>query len=340
MSVVSSTDVHIFKRLANPDIADVELLPASNSRDAHRKATATMREAIDKAAGEQSAPAANAPQSALGAAMEQARAAKAAEGTAATTTPPAATPPAKTPPSSPKTRPPPPEEAPPSPPRPAARQEARPQARQEVREQARQETRQETRKETRQEDKEDGEDERMEKQGYLIELRRMQARGVELSRDFGDNNSLAELEFEVAKQNASISTENSVSFMRDMLRLVITGLEIGNTKLGPFLSIDGWADATTQDMHRYDHALERIHRRYFRKQQMSPIMEMGWLLIGSLGMWHFKSKFLGVTPTPRPEPTQAPRAQARDKRGTPPRASTGSVGGRPVLKAPGGLFGI
>lgn len=137
------------------------------------------------------------------------------------------------------------------------------------------------------------EDERMEKQGYLIELRRMETRGVKLSRRFSENDSLAELEFEVAKQNAASSTENSVNFMRDMLRLVITGLEVGNNKLGPFLSMDGWAEATTRDMHRYDHALERIHRRYFRKHQMSPIMEMGWLLLGSLAMWHFKSKFLG-----------------------------------------------
>jgi hypothetical protein len=173
----------------------------------------------------------------------------------------------------------------------------------------------------------------MEKQGYLIELRRMQSRGVELSRRFTEEDSLAELEFEVAKQNAAVSTENSVSFMRDMLRLVITGLEIGNNKLGPFLSIDGWAEATTHDMHRYDHALERIHRRYFRKQQMSPIMEMGWLLLGSLGMWHFKSKFLGVTPTGRPvaQPAAPPARAAAP-------APTG--GGRPVLRAPGGVFGL
>lgn len=200
-------------------------------------------------------------------------------------------------------------------------------------------------------------DERMEKQGYLIELRRMQARGVCLSRQFGEDDSIAELEFEVAKQNAAVSTENSVSFMRDMMRLVITGLEIGNNKLGPFLSIDGWAEATTQDMHRYDNALERIHRRYFRKQQMSPIMEMAWLLLGSLAMWHFKSKFLGVTPTGRPVPPPAAAPAAAASAAPPPfknntdrvkqpvrvAASAGAaVGGRrrPVLRAPGGVFGI
>ena len=49
-SVVSSTDMQIFKRLANPDVADVELLPASGTKDAQRKATASIRAAIEKAA--------------------------------------------------------------------------------------------------------------------------------------------------------------------------------------------------------------------------------------------------------------------------------------------------
>lgn len=172
----------------------------------------------------------------------------------------------------------------------------------------------------------------MEKQGYLIELKRMKARGIELSREFSEADSLAELEFEVAKQNASVSTENSVSFMRDMLRLVITGLEVGNNKLGPFLSMEGWAEATTADMHRYDNALERIHRRYFRKSQMSPIMEMAWLLFGSLAMWHFKSKFLGGGSS---SSSSARSSAAPPKKNSATSSSTPSMGG--LL---GGLSGL
>ena len=49
MSVASTTDIQIFKRLANTDVVDVELAPASGAREAQRKATEEMRAAIDKA---------------------------------------------------------------------------------------------------------------------------------------------------------------------------------------------------------------------------------------------------------------------------------------------------
>lgn len=377
-SVVSSTDLQIFKRLANPDIADVELLPVSSTKEAQRKATASMRAAIEKAAGNTdeaaAAPATSAaPRSALEAAMDQAR--NAALSRQEKTQEPRV----ETPPQSPKSnkacddnspmcrqegggdtrhkappldgdRPPPPSYPPPPEPS-VAPERRRSQAPEPASDSEDDRTRSSGARAS-----ERGHDERMEKQGYLIELRRMQARGVQLSRRFTESDSLEELEFEVAKQNAAISTENSVSFMRDMLRLVITGLEIGNNKLGPFLSIDGWAEATTQDMHRYDHALERLHRRYFRKQQMSPIMEMGWLLLGSLAMWHFKSKFLGVTPASRPSEGSNSEPPATSKRRAAAAGMMGSAGGRsaatragsvsdsqsgrPVLRAPGNLFGL
>jgi hypothetical protein len=138
-------------------------------------------------------------------------------------------------------------------------------------------------------------EERMEKQAFLIELQQLEKKGVTLSRTFSMSDSVAELEFEVTKQNAGMSTTNSVAFMRDSMKLVIAGVEIGNAKLGPFLSIDGWSSSVSSDMHRYDHALERIHKRYFRKQQLSPILELAWLLLGSLVMFHVKNKIFGVS---------------------------------------------
>lgn len=354
-SVISSTDVQIFKRLANPDIADVELLPASVTKDAQRKATASLRAAIDKAASSSSGGGGVTTQpskSVLSKAMEQVKQvasasrrdddAESKRSSAAGESPKSVASPKAAVTAQPPRRPPPPTEAPPLPPPSSAPRrvpDAPPQRTSYSDDDVRQ-----------QKSSSDSniEDERMEKQGYLIELRRMQARGVQLSRTFTESDSLAELEFEVAKQNASISTENSVSFMRDMLRLVITGLEIGNNKLGPFLSMDGWAEATTQDMHRYDHALERIHRRYFRKQQMSPIMEMAWLLLGSLAMWHFKSKFLGATPGGAPSSSSSvpsSTATTANKKSSPApvrqnmNPSPARQGGRPLLRAPQTLFG-
>ena len=140
-------------------------------------------------------------------------------------------------------------------------------------------------------------EDRLEKQAYLIELQQLEKKGVALSRAFSMDDSIAELEFEVTKQNAGLSTSNSVAFMRDSLRLLISGVEVGNQKLGPFLSIDGWSSSVCQDMSRYDHALERVYKRYFRKQQLSPIIELAWLLIGSMVMFHVKNKIFGTAST-------------------------------------------
>ena len=143
-----------------------------------------------------------------------------------------------------------------------------------------------------------------------------------------------------------MTTRHTVAFMRDMMRIVINGIEIGNSRFGPFLSIDGWAESVTQDMTKYEHPLERIYKRYWRKTQMSPVMELAWLLVGSMVAWHFKSKFFGppaassnarqaqTEPAPHPSNMGSP-AQGRGRSGQQRTASS-----RPVLRPPSALFGL
>lgn len=189
-------------------------------------------------------------------------------------------------------------------------------------------------------------DESLQKQGVLIELQQLENRGAKLSRAFTMRDSLAEMEFELSRQNSAISASKAVAFMREALQLGISAIEIGNTKLGPFLSIDGWANSVCQDMRVYDHSLERIYKRYFRKQQLSPVMELGMLLVGSMITWHFKSQFLGQTPAApqsmpkRPTCTTARAPPFRDgtqqtaERRSPRSSSTG----RPTMRPPTMMF--
>ena len=90
--------------------------------------------------------------------------------------------------------------------------------------------------------------ERLEKQGYLIELQALQAKGVKLSRDFSMKDSLTELEFEVQKQNSVLNATAAVSNMKDMMRIAFNGVEMANARFGPFLCIEGWAESLTTDM--------------------------------------------------------------------------------------------
>ena len=139
-----------------------------------------------------------------------------------------------------------------------------------------------------------------EKQGYLIELQALQNKGVRLTRKFTMKDTIEDLQFEYEKQNTNLTTANYVAFMKDTLKVAFTGIELGNNKLGPFLQLNGWAETATRDMDRYDHALERVYKKYWRKQQMSPLVELAWLIVGSMFMHHFKTKFFGPSGGTKP----------------------------------------
>jgi hypothetical protein len=321
-SVLSSTDARIFKRLANGDVVDVELVPESSSRENQRKATQQMKAAIEKAAAKSPPPPPPPlppPQrggsgeiaseeisggngSALRAAMlvAETRCTSDAEDQrplVATSrhqdkTKDTAQPKKNSSPSSP------PPFVPPAPPPSHSNPPLsfsstsnlnlqRDLSLDEVDDGDHKRPVKRSRKDT------DDNDERLEKQGLLIELRRMESRGVKLSRRFGEEDSIEELEFEVVRQNSAVSTDTAVSFAREMMRFGLVGIEMANKRLGPFLALDGWSDSVCQDMRRYDHALERLYKQYWRKHQVSPLLEIGSIIIGSMVMWHFQSSLFG-----------------------------------------------
>ena len=95
------------------------------------------------------------------------------------------------------------------------------------------------------EDDEEGDevDEEEEKAGYLVELARLSAQGVRLTRQYGPEDSLQDIKAELSRQMSSIQLSNGVKFCRDALQLALTGIEMANNKLGPFLQLDGWSAA-------------------------------------------------------------------------------------------------
>lgn len=180
-------------------------------------------------------------------------------------------------------------------------------------------------------------EERTEKQGYLIELYKLERNGVKLTREFTMADSVAEMEFELGRHNADATTQSMVAMMKRTLQYLIVGIELGNSRFGPFLSLDGWAESATADMSNYDHALERIYKRYWKKQQMSPVLELVWALGGSLIACHFKNKFSMGAPAGTGTPAPPPRPEPRQERAT----SSRSSGKRAELRAPlgGGVQG-
>jgi len=203
--------------------------------------------------------------------------------------------------------------------------------------------------------KKDPETVRLEKQGYLIELQALRSKGVKLSREFSMKDTLTELEFEVQKQNSNLNATAAVSNMKDMMRIGFNGLEMANARFGPFLCMDGWAESLTSDMKRFDNALEKLYKRYWRKQSMSPVMELGMIILGSLAMHHFKSKLFGpVRPPPKVPAATAMPSQPESVSPPPPRLRRGTPAQtpmanqrdpsrtalRPTLKPPTAMFGF
>lgn len=174
-----------------------------------------------------------------------------------------------------------------------------------------------------------------EKQGYLLELEKMRRQGVVLTKQYTMDDSLEEIHFEYHRQQLNLDTVNTVNFMRDAMRLGLTSLELFNNRAGPFLDLDGWSQEVLRDPQRYDHALERLYKKYWRRSQMSPEMELLMLILGSMGMFHFKKRFLSPSPQPA---TQTPSPFAFGGGGSSAPPSFGGFQGGPMGGPMGGNY--
>jgi len=135
-----------------------------------------------------------------------------------------------------------------------------------------------------------GEAIRLEKQAALLDLERMRINGVVLSRGYDMSDRLEDMRFEIQKHEAALDEKQMVGWMKSCLRLGLTGIELGNQKFGPFLALDGWSVEITADMNKFDLPMSRLYRKYWRRSTMSPEMELAWVILGSMGMFHLRQK--------------------------------------------------
>lgn len=162
-------------------------------------------------------------------------------------------------------------------------------------------------------------DDFLEKQDALMELQRLQKAGVQMTRAYTIADDLSDIQFEVRRQQVYMDEVHAVRFMKDVMRMTFTGIEMANGRVGPFLDLDGWSVAVASDIDRYDHALSRIYKRYWRKStSAAPEMELAFGIIGSMAMFHFRKKLHGLPlnslaamvppPAPKPAPRPPPKA--------------------------------
>lgn len=129
----------------------------------------------------------------------------------------------------------------------------------------------------------------LEKQSVLHELRSLaRDRRVQLSKEYTLDDRLEDMRFEMKRHLLDIEERDAVAFMRDSMRMAFAGIEIANSKLGPFLDLDGWAASAGGSIDKYDTSLSRLYRKYWKRSNSSPEMNIAFGILGSIGMYHFR----------------------------------------------------
>lgn len=133
-----------------------------------------------------------------------------------------------------------------------------------------------------------------EKEALLQELNNLEkSSGVKLTRQWDvDKHTLDELQFEFDRIQSEQQATQVVDYAKTGIKFGVAGIEFALKKAG-LESVDGWYNNSCKDMNKYNRPLGRLYKKYWRKSQMSPITELGFLLVGSLG-WTVVQNKLGM----------------------------------------------
>lgn len=133
----------------------------------------------------------------------------------------------------------------------------------------------------------------LEKQSVLLEMERLKAQGIGLTREYNLDDNLADMQFEVRRHLLRLDEQNAIGMMKDGMKLLFGGIETGNRAIGSILQLDGWSAHACGEMdaHKYDQSLSAIYRKYWRRGVSSPEMEIAFGVLGSIGTWHVKQQF-------------------------------------------------
>ena len=126
------------------------------------------------------------------------------------------------------------------------------------------------------------------KQTILCDLQKMEMQGVRLSKVWTIDDRLEDLMLEMRRHTLAMDERANVNMMRDGMRLMITGIEMVNNRIG-LLDLEGWSSDVCRDLNKHDANLGRIYRKYWKRStSTSPEMDIALSLLGSMGIHHMK----------------------------------------------------
>ena len=147
-----------------------------------------------------------------------------------------------------------------------------------------------------------------EKLKILRKLEDLEKRGIQLTKKYSMDSSLAEMKGEYEMIKNEKEKKNSIKFQGKMLMAFVSGLEFLNGRFDPFdLKLDGWSEAVNENIDEYDEVFGELHEKYGGKAKMAPEIKLLFMLGGSAAMLHmtntmFKSSMPGMDDIMRQNP--------------------------------------
>jgi hypothetical protein len=126
-----------------------------------------------------------------------------------------------------------------------------------------------------------------EKFKYLRKLEALERKGVELSKKYNMDSSLAEMQGEYETIMEEKNKSNSIKFQGNMMLAIINGIEFLNNRFDPFdIKLDGFSDQITENITDYDEVFGELYEKYKSKASISPELKLLFQLGGSAMMVH------------------------------------------------------
>lgn len=144
----------------------------------------------------------------------------------------------------------------------------------------------------------------LEKEGLLNELALMEKQGlVKLHRQLSISDSLEEIQFQYDRASGMLATAQAVEWAKTGIKMG-SGLLEGLVKRMGVGVADGFSNNLCKDMSKFNRPLTRVYRKYWRRGNTSPEMELFMIVAGALVMTVYQNK--NPMGTARTEPMARP----------------------------------
>jgi hypothetical protein len=139
-----------------------------------------------------------------------------------------------------------------------------------------------------------------EKSALLWKLQRAKRAGLPVTRNLTIHSNIKELRSEVRRVEHEVGLDNGIKFMRRMLMLSTSGIELLNNRYDPFgLALDGWSNSVQEDIASYDKVFERLYEKYQDKADIAPELQLLLLVTSSAVTFHLTKKMMETMTMPQ-----------------------------------------